>query len=224
MPSLEAKTYVVHNGVDANVFHPQRDGSRVRREFGVNSGEVLVGMVGRVSARKGQRYFLEVASQVARHCPRARFALVGGTLPGDESGTHQLKRWARALGLASRVIISEWRRDIPDVWAAFDIAVLPSVMPESFGLSALEAMATGKPVVATGHGGLLEVVCDARTGILVPPGDVSAMADALESLIRSRGMRRAMGAAGRRRVEECFTVERVAGELQRRYEQARIHR
>jgi len=219
VPSLASKVHVVHNGVDTKLFNPTRDGTRIRREFGVETSQILVGMVGRVSPWKGQEYLLQSAAIVARRYPQVKFAFVGGAFPGLEFRIDQLRERARLLGLDSRVIISTWRSDMPDVWAAYDIAVLPSLEPEPFGRSVLEAMATGKPVVATAHGGPLELVRDGVTGLLVPPGDVEAMADAICRLVRNKDMRLAMGLAGRKRVQRFFTVGRVVNQIEHLYEQ-----
>ncbi len=218
VPALEPKVRVVYNGVDTEQFTPTRDGSRVRQEFGVQPDEILVGMAGRVSAWKGQGFLLEAASLLAPRAPRVRFAFVGGTAAGEESRIEELRRRAESLGLAPSVRIEGWRGDMPDVWAALDIAVLPSLDPEPFGRSALEAMATAKPVIATAHGGPLEFIRHGVNGLLVPPGDVDALSQAISRLVENRDLRLALGAAGRSLVEQSFSQERTVREVEALYE------
>jgi glycosyltransferase involved in cell wall biosynthesis len=107
---------------------------------------------------------------------------------------------------------------MPDVFAAFDIFVLPSILPEPFGLVVIEAMASGKPVVATAPGGPSETVVDGETGFLVPPSDASAMVQALEVLLADPQRRVSMGDAGRRRACEMFSLPRYVTEFEELYD------
>jgi len=111
------------------------------------------------------------------------------------------------------VEISGYRSDVPDILAASDICVLPSTLPDSFPTVVLEAMAAGKPVVATNWGGSREMVVDGETGYLVPVDDASVMADRLRLLAEYPDLRRQMGEAGQRRAEELFTRERMVREF-----------
>jgi glycosyltransferase involved in cell wall biosynthesis len=107
---------------------------------------------------------------------------------------------------------------MPDVFAAFDVFVLPSILPEPFGLVVIEAMASGKPVVATAPGGPSETVVDGETGFLVPSSDASAMVQALEVLLADPQRRVSMGDAGRRRACEMFSLPRYVTEFEELYE------
>ena len=104
---------------------------------------------------------------------------------------------------------------MPTFWRETDVAVMPSVLPESFGIAALEAMASGKPVVATDNGGIVEVVEDGVTGRLVPVGSVDAISDALLGYLRDPPLRESHGLAGRRRAEALFSMSRCAEEYAR---------
>ncbi len=204
----------VPNGVEADRYRPG-DGARVRRDLDVAPDQPLVGIVCRLDPWKGVETFLEAAAQVALREPRTVFAVVGGPIIGQESYEVTLRRKARDLGIAERVRFTSWRykpEDMPDVHRALDILVLASVEPEPFGLVVLEAMATGKPVIATAHGGPLEIIEDGRSGDLVPPGDTVAMADAIVGLIEDPARRARVGALARERVLAHYTAEQyVAG-------------
>ncbi|HDQ16373.1 MAG TPA: glycosyltransferase, partial [Bacteroidetes bacterium] len=148
------KTDVVYNGIDVERFDAGKGkGHLVREEWGILDGQLLVGMVGRVSHWKGQEYFLRVAKLVSSQHPETRFALVGGTAPGQEGYFLRLKSIVEDLSLENLVILSDYRTDIPVVLDAYDIFVLPSTQPEPFGNVVLEAMAMRKPVIANAHGG-----------------------------------------------------------------------
>ena len=204
----------VPNGVETDRFMPG-DGSRVRSELNVATGQPLVGIVCRVDAWKGVDDFLEAAAMVAAADHEAAFAVIGGPIIGQEAYEDALKTRARDLGLGGRIRFAGWRYgppEMPDVHRALDILVLASREAEPFGLVVLEAMATGKPVVATAHGGPLDIVLDGRTGDLVPPRDPAAMARAIIALLRDPARAARLGAHGRERVLTHYTAEQyVAG-------------
>jgi glycosyltransferase involved in cell wall biosynthesis len=204
----------VPNGVETGRFMPG-DGARVRRELDVQPDQVLIGIVCRLDPWKGVDDFLEAAALVAARDRRAIFAVVGGPIIGQESYESALHEKARALGIADRVRFTSWRygpSEMPDVHRALDILVLASREPEPFGLVVLEAMSTGKPVIATAHGGPLDIIEDGRSGELVPPGDTQAMADAMLALVNDPARRARVGALARARVAAHYTAEQyVAG-------------
>ncbi len=198
----------VPNGVETDRFMPG-DGSRVRAELNVRPGQLLVATVCRLDAWKGVDDFLEAAAEVASADRDAVFAVVGGPIIGQEAYEDALKIRARELGLSGRVHFTGWRfgpEQMPDVHRALDVLVLASREPEPFGLVLLEAMATAKPVVATAHGGPLDIVEDGRTGDLVPPRDPSAMARAIIGLLCDPARRARMGALARERVLVHYTA------------------
>lgn len=203
----------VSNGIEANRYSPG-DGTRVRDDLNVGPDQTLIGIVCRLDPWKGVEAFLEAAAQVAIREPRTVFVVVGGPIIGQESYEVTLHRKARDLGIAERVRFTSWRYtpdDMPDVHRALDILVLASIEPEPFGLVVLEAMATGKPVIATAHGGPLEIIEDGRSGDLVPPGDTVAMADAIVALVEDPARRARVGALARERVLAHYTAEQYVG-------------
>ncbi len=204
----------VPNGVEVDRFTPG-ESPKVRAELGVEPNQTLVGIVCRLDPWKGVEEFLEAAANVASHESRVVFAVVGGPIIGQESYEATLHEKARALGIADRVRFTSWRYGpsaMPDVHRALDILVLASRQPEPFGLVVLEAMASGTPVIATAHGGPLDIIEDGRTGDLVPPGDTAAMAAAIVALVNDPARRARVGALARERVITHYTAEQyVAG-------------
>jgi len=171
----------------------------------------VVGTIGRLATKKGQADLLEAAPLVLDRVPAATFLLVGdGPLRGD------LERRARELGIADRV---RFRGAVPDgaaVLPELSVFALPSHM-EGMSNGLLEAMAAGLPVVATDVGGNPEVVVDGETGFVVPPRDPAALAEAILVLLKDPDRGRAMGAAGRARVAEHYTVQRMVARLEALY-------
>lgn len=213
---------VMWNGVDLSRFHPGNSGLRIRSELGVPPGAPLVGLVGRLDHCKGVDVFLRAAAMCRDEFPGARFVVCGGEVEGQEEVARGAARLAGELGLGDAVSFTGWRYgpgDMPEVYAALDVLVSASIWPESFGLVLVEAMATGRPVVATDHGGPREVCAGGETALLVPPRDPRAMADAMLELLRDPPRAAAMGRAGRLRAEQLFDQRRHARELQLLYEE-----
>jgi glycosyltransferase involved in cell wall biosynthesis len=206
-----ANTVCIHNGVDRAVFHP-RNGApdRVREQLGLAPNAFVVGAVGRLVRWKGQDVLLKAAARLTDRLPDLRVLIAGSAPPRDRAFAGELRRLIRDLRLQERVTMLGQTDDVPSVMQALDLLVLPSREPEPFGRVVVEAMACGKPVVATARGGPLEIVVPERTGLLVMPDAPAALAGAIERLASDPDGARAMGRAGQRRVEEHFTAERTA--------------
>jgi glycosyltransferase involved in cell wall biosynthesis len=205
---------VIHNGIDIAPFtNSNNKAEKIREEWGILPDQPLVGMIGRISSWKGQDYFIEIAKLVHDTHPKARFVIVGGTVPGQEQLKMELQKQIRDLGLDSIVILSDFRSDIPAVLAALNMFILPSTQPDPFPTVVLEAMAAQRPVVANAHGGTIEMVEDLVTGFLIQPGAKGKMADAIRWLCDHPNESLAMGKNGRQRLESLFTV----GEFNRQW-------
>src|SRR5213079_2879391 len=189
-------------GVDTARFHPAVSGKTVRDELRLGAGELLVGLVANIRGSKGHNVFLEAARDVLRAAPRARFLIVG-----DGVGYDDVRRRVSDLGLARHVTMTGFRRDIPEVMAALDVLVLPSIRSEAASQVIPQALAVGTPVVATTVGGSPELVRDGETGRLVPPDDAHALARAVLEILRDPERARAMGRAGQAVVGAGLTLE-----------------
>lgn len=186
-------------------------------EFAVEAGKgaaLAVGIVGRLVGGKGHACFLEAAARFSAASPLpAKFLIVGD---GPERPT--LEALAGRLGLSSdRVVFTGFRGDMPAVMASLDILVLASTDAEVLPLVVMEALAAGRAVVATRVGGVPEIVEDAVTGLLVPPGDTDALAGALRRLAADPELRARLGVAGKRKVEAQFSLPRMIAETERVY-------
>jgi glycosyltransferase involved in cell wall biosynthesis len=198
---------VIRNGIAFDGFGRLGDRSRMRQELGLPAAAPVVAVFSRLSRAKGVDYFLEAAQLVARRHPAARFLIVGDCSADAEGAAYRiaLDRCVEELGLTGRVVFTGFRCDVPALLSVVDVSVLPSL---SEGLSnvVIESMAAGVPVVATAVGGNPELVADGKTGILVPPRDAAAIAGAVDRLLRDPRMADRLGAAGRRRAEERFSL------------------
>lgn len=190
-----SKIVTIPNGIELGPYSMR---PRTRR-----SG-FLVGALARLSREKGLDVLLHAAKLVLASEPSARF-MIGGTGPLEE----ELRRKIRELKLEPYVRMAGFIEDVPSFLSELDVFVLPSDS-EGIGLAIMEAMATGLPVVATAVGGVPEVVSDGQTGILVPPRQPKLLAQAIVRLLVDPDLARAMGAAGRNRVEALFDAKVMA--------------
>jgi glycosyltransferase involved in cell wall biosynthesis len=207
------RIHVVFNALDTSGWDPCLDGSAVRAEFGIPTEAPVVGIVSRIFKWKGHEYLVEAMAEVTRQLPEARLIVVGEddprADPGSGSFRAQLEARARELGIERSVLFTGFRTDVPRLMAALDVFAHPS-WEEPFGMVFLEANAMRKPVVCWASGGAPEVVVNGETGLLVERGSVPGLAAALVTLLSDRALRERMGDAGRRRVVEVFTPERMA--------------
>jgi glycosyltransferase involved in cell wall biosynthesis len=213
----EDKVVVVHNALEPERYDPQTDGAPFRDRHGIPFGAPLIGTVGRLRPWKGQDRFLELLTRVSESVPDVRGLIVGGSPFGVQDDYPQyLHRLADAKSLDERVVFTGHLQDVRPALAAMNVFVHPGD-PEPFGLVNLEAMAMAKPVVAFAHGALPEIVIHGQTGLLVPPGDDQALAEAVVDLVGDCEESQRMGAAGRGRVESHFTAAQTVGALEATY-------
>lgn len=213
---------LIPNGVDVDEFRPGPIDGKVHGALGCPADAPLVGVVCRLDAWKGVDLFLQAAALVAQTVPEVCFVIVGGAIEGQEAYAATLRQLARRLEIDGRVQFTGWRygpADMPDVYRALSVVVLPSRRPEPFGLVLVEAMACGRPVVATDHGGPREICAPGETGLLVPPGDAGALAAAVTWLLAHPDRAQAMGEAGRRRVETHYDIRRTVRATEGIYEE-----
>jgi glycosyltransferase involved in cell wall biosynthesis len=188
----------IYNGVDLAAFKPSVEGER-------GSRSLVVGWAGRMVAGKGLPELVRAVAVAGR---RQRVEL---NLAGDGPEREAVRELVDELGLARQTSFSGWVLDMPSFWAACDVAAFPTTNSvESFGLAAAEAMACGKPVIASDAGGFREVVQDGETGTLLRPGDVKALASALLSYADDDGLLATHGKAARSVCERRFDLRETA--------------
>jgi len=208
------KFTTIHSGIDLAYFRSvQVDPTVKRKGLGLPPEGPIVGTVGRLVPIKGLEWLLKAAPRVLAEFPQACFVIIGeGPLLGE------LKELTTELGISPHVVFLGTRHDVPECLAALDLFVLPS-LNEGMGRALVEAMAVGCPVVATRVGGIPDVVADGTTGLLVPPRDDRALAEAILTFLRDRSRRAAYGEAARRHVDGRFDVETMVHSIERLYDE-----
>lgn len=213
---------VVHNGVDAERFCPG-DGSKIRAEWGIKPGELVVGMFASFKPQKNHPFLLRAAKRVLARQPNTRFVLVGDELFKGMSGSVEFKRsvvqLVDDLGLRAHCAFAGNRSDVEACYRACDLTVLPSRF-EGTPNVALESMASGVPVVATNVSDNAYVVPDGQAGFVVPLDDEDALANRIGRLLSDSTLRRQMGDAARAWILAEFTGRRLAEKTAAVYDEA----
>ncbi|PWE32222.1 glycosyl transferase family 1 [Maritimibacter sp. 55A14] len=210
---LERDAQVIRHGIDTDTFHPAPDRAALKAELGLPAGP-LVGCFGRIRAQKGTDVFIEAMIEVLRNRPDAGGVILGRATEKHQGFERELRDKVAAAGLAGRLRfcgevpvheIARW-------YQALDLFVAPQRW-EGFGLTPLEAMACGVPVVATRVGAFEELIAEGETGHLIAPGDAEGMARAIAGLLDDPAALARQSAAARRHVEQNFRIEGEAAAL-----------
>lgn len=202
-----------HNDADPNEAINRQAHEALCRELGLRTDAKLVGMVARLVAVKGHRYFLEAAAGVARRQENVHFVLVG-----DGPLRSEIKRQASSLGIGDRVHLLGDRRDARRLAAAFDVAALSS-LSEGLPNTVMEAMSAGVPVVATAVGGTPELIRDGETGYLVAPAEANALAERILAMLGDSAASRELAKRGREFVNTRFSMHRMVESVETLYEE-----
>ena len=206
------KTTVIYNGVIPSLFSEIKDLSIIKKNLGITADKPVIGTVSSLTPHKGLSFLLQAIPQILSIYPSAQCLFIGdGPLKND------LLEQAEAMGISSHVKFLGIQKDIPNLLAVMDVFVLPSTR-EGLGISIIEAMAAEKPVVATDTGGIPEVISDKKTGLLVPPKDPDALAQAIIELLNNPESSAEMGRMARKKVLEKFTQEQMISEIEDLYE------
>lgn len=218
--AAEKKIEIIYDGLPAQDYAPPipqrvRD---FRSRFNIAPEARVAAVVGRIKfGRKGQETFVRAAARIADRIPNAVFLLIGTAFPGNEDHTRRLKELVDELHIADRVVFTGEIEDMRVAYSAMDLLVLPSGLPEPFGLVLIEAMSFGKPVIGTSHGGAPEIIEDGRCGYLVPPNCPEKMAEAMERVLSSHNLSVRLGNNGRQRALELFSFASCYESIQSSY-------
>ena len=202
----------INNGIDLRRFTDLPNQAKIRLKFGLDLSSFVIGAVGRPRPVKAYSVLLDAFQLLASNYPNSRLIFVG-----DGPGREALIEQARQLDMSEHVIFLHDRDDIPELLKTLDVLVSSSHW-EGLSMVILEAMAAGLPIVATNVGGTPDLVVDGVTGLLTPPADPKAMAQAIERLIIDNSLGIALGQAGRQRVESYFTSVTMAEQTEKLYQ------
>lgn len=216
---LSGARCTIHDPVDlAAVDRAASQREVIRAECGLAENDLAIGIVGRVVRWKGQMVFVRAILGVMRCAPNVHGIIVGDESDGAPEYFEHIRRIIAESELAHRFVLAGYRSNVEDYFAALDVVVHASIKPEPFGMVIPEAMAAGRPVIATNAGGPSEIVSHGIDGFLVPPDDVASMQAAMRTLVSDPVLRHQMGAAGRRKAVERFGIEAHARAVQNVYD------
>lgn len=198
------KIIAIHNGLEMEKYSPDISGGPVLQEFGITQDKIVMGVVARLHPVKGHTYLLDALAQAVKTTPNLLLLIVG---TGPDRA--MLKEKCRELALDRYVIFTGFRKDIPEILAALDFLVLPS-LSEGLSLTIMEGMAMRKPVLTTAVGGTPEIITHRVDGYLVPPADASALAEGIRQMSGNLQEVLNMGLAARKTIEARFTASLMA--------------
>jgi glycosyltransferase involved in cell wall biosynthesis len=201
----ERKIDVVSIGIDPEKYDvSQADRDGIRREFQIKASEIVVGTACRLKKEKGVFELLGAFHRLSRRYPDLKLMYVGDGLEREA-----LERKSRALNLEDRVIFTGFREDMEKLYASMDLFILPSTCKEAFGRVLIEAMAGGRPVIATETGGVPEIITDQVNGLLIPRKEESAISNAIEKFITDPEFSAAIASQGRTTVRLRYSLDRT---------------
>jgi len=202
----EGQIQVIYNGVDNAVYHPMQ-ASAVREKFGIPEDALVIGMVGRVNAWKGQGDFLEAVTPILEHNPNAIAFLAGSAFAGEEWRVEELESKIAKSSVVSQIKRIDYYEHTTELYNMFDIFVLPSTNPDPLPTVVLEAMGCGKPVVGYRHGGVCEMVKEGENGLLATPNQPAQLSKVIQELVENPEKRNQFGQASVERQRELFSLE-----------------
>ena len=202
----DSQVEVIYNGVDNAVYYPM-DASSIREKFDIAQDALVIGMIGRVNAIKGQNDFIEAVEPLLEKNEQAVAFLAGGVFPGEEWRLEELDNRIASSSVVSQIHRIDYYDKTSELYNMFDIFVLPSIKPDSLPTVVLEAMACSKPVVGYNNGGIAEMVVDDKSGYLVKPNRPQELSNAISLLLDSSEKREKFGRVGYQRQKELFSLE-----------------
>lgn len=210
----EEKIALIYTGVETGRFLKdltKEEKAEARREFALENASVIVGAIGRLSPVKGQEVLLKAVDSIIKDFPKAGILLVG-----DGPDKQHLKELVSELGIEKNVVFAKSVDDTKEALSIMDVFVLPSIK-EGLGLSLIEAMACGRPCVASRVGGIENVIEEGRTGLFFTPGDSEELAAAVKKILNDRSLRDALSKNGREKALKDFNIDKMAGEMENLY-------
>jgi L-malate glycosyltransferase len=214
---VEGKTVTILNSIDLSEYDTTISRNIVRDHWGIPRTAKVLGIIGRLGHEKGHQTLIQALGRLRREFPDLWLLIVGGHVFEEDYGLpDSLKKMVKDLGVEDRVVFTGHQDHVQPFYSALDVFILATDL-EACGRVLFEAMAMGKPVIGTNNGGTPEIVVDRVTGLLFPYGDVKGLSEKIAWLLERPAEMARMGIAGRRRVEENFTIEQYMEKTQKVY-------
>jgi glycosyltransferase involved in cell wall biosynthesis len=207
------KVKVVTLGTDLHQFNPSHFKKiEAQKYFGLPPEKKIVGVLGRLDKLKGQDIFLRAVPEVMKQHPNVLFLVAGDETAGEHGYKEYLTDLCRLLGIERFVKFLPFTEDVPQLMAALDVFVLPS-FSETYGLIVVEAMAMGRPIIATNAGGLPEIITNEKTGLLIRPKDVNEVARAIHRILTDNALRTSLGHSARKEALKNYDYDQCVDSL-----------
>jgi glycosyltransferase involved in cell wall biosynthesis len=207
------KYIIIHSGVMLQqIMNMNKNVETGKKKFDIPLNSNVIGVIGRLVPIKGHKYLVSAAKMIIKEFENTVFMFVG-----DGYLESKLERQAESLGVRNNIIFTGWRSDVINVLGLFDILVLPS-LNEGMGKVLIEGMALGKPIVASSVGGIIDLVKNGDNGILVPPRDSDALAEAILKLVRSKNLAQRLGENGKSKVYPEYDTSTMIRQIEGLYE------
>ena len=218
-PLIRKKSKVILNGLDRlTLLNSADEILKLRKNlFDVSDHEIVIALVGRISRWKGQHLLLNSFREFEKINTNCKLVFVGSPPPNQEFFLESLEKKIKEYGLEDKVVLIPFQNNIWKIWDSINIAVVPSTEQEPFGLVAIEAMLASKPVIASNHGGLKEIIINKETGYLVEPNNEKALTEALLDLAINEQTRNQMGLRGNERAKKSFSLKRYVDDFEKIY-------
>lgn len=210
---LSKKTIVIYNGIEENDTFENH--AMTKEGFGFNQNDIVITLVGRINRLKGHKWLLNTFKNLLPQKGNVKLLFVGSPVEGQEFYLEEIEKIILENNLIQMVKIHPFTTTLEPLWKITDIAVVPSTEAESFGLVALEGMLAKKPVIASNHGGLTEIVVNNETGFLVEPNNEKALYEAILKLIENPKLRSSFGGNGYQRAIKEFSAESYVQNLEK---------
>ena len=217
----------VYNGLDTKIFRNNvslNNRQKIREELGIDQGTILVGMVGNVDYWKGQLVFVKSLHSLTHEYPGIQGIIVGNTPKGGESYEQQIRSYINGNNIEDRVKLMGFRQDVPQILDAMDIFVHASIEPEPFGRVILEAMAMGKPIVATKPGGPTEIIDEGITGYLVPMNNHVALKNAILRYVKDPDKSKEIALTAQKTAQIKFSASQMVDGVEKIYDEIFAHK
>ena len=208
------KIDVIFNGIDSELFEIKDVSKDIRRELKIEDKTKLIGCVGRIIPEKGQKSFLLSISGVIKEYPETFFLIIGDVFLKEEAYKEELLEIIKKNGMEERIKFTGFRKDIGDVIRVLDLVVFPSVAPEAFPLSVLEAMALGKPVIASNIGGVSEIIEDGITGMLIEPNHPEQITDRIVYLLSNQEIYSSIAQKAKEVANKRFSLQKYVAAIE----------
>ncbi|MBL4771145.1 MAG: glycosyltransferase [Planctomycetes bacterium] len=218
---LIRKATVIHNGIDANRLQPMPSRTTARELLGWPANAPIALVIGRINSWKGQSLAVDSLALLSESHPNLHLAFVGSHPEGQERYEKELRAHAVRSGVEDRILWHKFSPQVAQFYAAADFLVLPSTRPEPFGLVVLEAFAAGLPVIASAHGGPMEIVRPGKDGLLFEPGSAQALAASMAELLECAEVRKVMGQQARDRQRTHFSLRAYQERFKQLYRQSK---